>query len=669
MTPFFARTAGLLIGFGVFLPAAPLPAQDAARWETPLELLPESAQGGLVVRSIRDLRQSTDDLLQAVGIHGSSRPGEWIAFGLGWLGIQRGIDENAPLGLIFTDVGDKGHDFEALVLAIPVADRQAVGQPLGLNPDESQIVALPKPPGDYLRLGAWTPSHLLLSGGQGVEVPRQAVASLLDAPRLSRRLTPAAIARLNDSEIIGHVGIETLARRDPSVQPRDWPGELSLQRLDPDERAVADDLSAAVNGLQHALFAVDLEDGLTFHTRMIFQPEVGGPARPLLSALLNTADEARRAPTLAGLPAGPVFAAFATRLTEPRQQLLLRALSKVLTHEFASDLSSLLLGSPSLGTVTDLRQALLLGMLADVLPLASELRGAIYPNPDGTFGVLFILESHDPQRIVETLRELADLVALTDADLPRDADNTVTDEQFRRLTRELAADDFRTRNRAGARLLLAGDRSRHWLREATASDDPEVAARAAELLAKIEASRIQREQQLLQGVPLIGAHPHVVYQVAAAEIAARPVDMLRLTLPESEAHLQTQLQELFGADWNRIRIVTTPRQVVVSVGAVGPRFEQALELLRQGYGGLQDDPRLARLPDDPDRLLTLHLPVSRLLPEQPRQHAWRKRPADLSLSRALTAWGLSASESELWFDVHFPVDELRGFAAKYGWWW
>ena len=147
------------------------------------------------------------------------------------------------------------------------------------------------------------------------------------------------------------------------------------------------------------------------------------------------------------------------------------------------------------------------------------------------------------------------------------------------------------------------------------------------------------------------------------------IDLIRLTLPEAEAARGSQLAEMFGAEWDHVRLARLPRQVVLTFGSPGPRLAETLDNLTHFRAGLAHDPTLARLPDDPDRLIELHLPLSRFVPQAEYRYFTAGEPKDQSPSRALTACGVSASETELSLDLHFPVDEVRGMVVKRGWSW
>lgn len=638
-----------------------------------LDLLPATEFGSLTIRNTDDLKQRGEALIDAVGVPMNYRPSQLVDMGIGWLGMMTHFDPRSPVAVIATNAGKTNETFfNGLVLAVPVNDREAAARLSGLDPNAGQpaAVELRIPLGDFWRFGALDRRHLLLSGGKDDPIAKGAVQSVLDGPPLSQRLTPAATARLNDTDILLHVGVAQLRAADPERFPKDW--TISTQKLDPEELAIAERIQAAFHDLSDASFSIRLGDGLATQTRLQFAPDDNSASGRLLGDLriASPARNGQSGPGLDGLPEGPVLAAGA--LCEPslQRQLILRTVAKLI---MIND-SSWQLGIAtnwSGGTITDLRQAIILGTLGEVLPLAQEARFAIYPNADGTFSTIVILDTDDPEHLVGTIRELADVVVNSTSPHDASTPSAVSDETFRSLTRQLGADDFATRSRASTRLLLYGPKVTPWLEQAAKSEDAEAAARARQLLEKMSASTRQREARLLTDNPLLGAHPQLAYHIAAERAGEgdHAIDVIRLTLPEAEAERSTQLAEIFGSEWDRIRLVRLPRQVVLTFGSPGSRLAETIDNLAHARPGLAYDPRLVKLPDDPARLMELHLPLSRFVPPADHRYFAAGEPRDQSPSRALTACGVSATELELGFDLQLPVDEVRGLVVQRGWSW
>ena len=664
--PLFAQ---ILLTAAVTLAAvAPLPADDPTPVAT-TELAPATELGALLFRDLAELEQRGDELIEAVGVPMSMRLSTLVQMGINWLGIQKDhVDPHRPVGIIATNHA-RPDKFDGLVLAVPFTDAEKIAADVDLKADPGRVGAVDIKNGnwDYWGYGGLDEQHLYL-GGRNTPDGKAAVQSLLDDRPLAEDLPPLARERLDRSDILLHWGVATHRQMDPDDLKPNW--DIDKKQLDEDELAIALQIAGALSQIKHLFFTITLEEGIAAHHRMLFDAGAKTPAARLLGQLRGASSvdgDQSHQPSLTGLPTGPVFAAGSTRLPEPQQQLLLRTIAKLFTHENGGGW-----GGPlwnwKVGAFTDLRQVVLLGALADVLPLTTESRFAIYPNGDGTFGVVVILEVDQPQPVVDRIRELSDFVAAgAVAGAGEQSTATVSDADIRRLIRQLGAESFSARNQAATRLLLLGARAHEHLTQAAASGDPEIAARAERLLSKFTISSRQREQRLLTDNPLVSAHPRLTYHVAAGELDGTAIDRIDLELPANEREQAEKLEEMFGTDWNHVQIAQTQRHVVLTFGTVRERLSQTLNNLTRGLAGLEDDPTLVQLTDDSHRLVKVHFPLSRFV-EESRHRSWtRGEPRDKSPSKGLTAFGLSATDSEVCFDLHLPVEEVRGIVVKRGW--
>ncbi|MCA9054565.1 MAG: hypothetical protein KDA75_12050 [Planctomycetaceae bacterium] len=667
----FARSGGLVSSF-LFI-AATIRAADRPAPVSMTELLPATEVGSALIRNTAELQRKGDELIDGVGVPMRFRFSTLAPLVVGWMGVrQESFDRQAPVGLVLTSRANP-RNFEGIVTLVPYTTREAITNDVKLTvaPREIGRVQLAEEAWKFWKLGAVDDRNLYLSVGNDEEVSRAALESMLGDARLSSELSPAARERVNRSDLLVHWGVAEHRRLDRENLTFNW--RLDEKALDGDERPIAEALVSACDQLQHYLMTVTLEDGVALHQRLVFHGESDQPAGRLLGDLRGIAESGHldaRQPTLTGLPVDQVLAAGSVRTTGVRQQLLLRTIARLLSAEAGSWLN----GSPwswNGGQISDVRQVVVLGALAEVLPLAQEMRFAIYPNPDGTFGVVLILDAEEPQRLVETIRELSDFVrAGSGGDgVPEEAKSVATEAEIRKLIRQLAADDYAVRSRATTRLLLLGAEARALLKAAAEADDPEVATRARRLLAKSDLSHEGREERLLRDNPLAALHPQLTYEIGGERIGDISVDVIYLELKQQERSFEPQLRGMLGSDWNRVRMVQMPRAVIVGLGGVGGRLVDAIENVEHGRAGLAYDAGLVRLPDDPQRLIELHVPLSRFVPEASYRTWTGGEPRDASPSRALTACGLSASQEELWFDVHFPLEEVRGLVVKRGWSW
>ncbi len=185
----------------------------------------------------------------------------------------------------------------------------------------------------------------------------------------------------------------------------------------------------------------------------------------------------------------------------------------------------------------------------------------------------------------------------------------------------------------------------------------------------MQADATQGEQQILSEESLTAINPTFTYYAGGEELNGQEIDVIRLTLTDEEVAQQRQLESLLGSDWDRVRIVSADRSVVVTFGSVGPRLARTLELLGNSEPGLAAEPSLGRLPDDADRLIEVYLPLSRMVAENDNRRWNNGEPRDTTPSNSLTAFGFSATPRELAFDVALPTDEVRMLVVKRGWSW
>jgi hypothetical protein len=93
---------------------------------------------------------------------------------------------------------------------------------------------------------------------------------------------------------------------------------------------------------------------------------------------------------------------------------------------------------------------------------------------------------------------------------------------------------------------------------------------------------------------------------------------------------------------------------------------QTIRLVNHHEPGLAAAGNLPALPPDPHRLVQLHLPLSRMIAEQPGANRDRNKVVEPSTS--LTVLGFSVASDRFAFDAYAPLDEVRVIVNKRGWW-
>src|SRR5262245_32702020 len=105
--------AFLLVAFSLSLAAPPA----AGPKKEILDLVPQAAFAAFGIRSVNDLSKKGDAFLKKAKLKREVRFSNIVAFVYGWLGIESGIDEDAPVVLVLP--GGVKENFDSLVLAVP----------------------------------------------------------------------------------------------------------------------------------------------------------------------------------------------------------------------------------------------------------------------------------------------------------------------------------------------------------------------------------------------------------------------------------------------------------------------------------------------------------------------------------------------------------------------
>ena len=116
-----------------------------------LDVIPDDAVAGIVIRRVSDLKKKGDELFALMQVRRPVRPSQDIDMLLQFLGISAGFDPESPLALVLAHpkyIGAKEPEHqELLVLTVPFTDRAQMAGNFGLTaqtlkPD--RMVALPQ---------------------------------------------------------------------------------------------------------------------------------------------------------------------------------------------------------------------------------------------------------------------------------------------------------------------------------------------------------------------------------------------------------------------------------------------------------------------------------------------------------------------------------------------
>ncbi|MEZ6057995.1 MAG: hypothetical protein R3C01_14950 [Planctomycetaceae bacterium] len=686
-TRIVALTLTIMVAGNQVIADAPPPPQAPAAPPTAtiLQTLPANEWGSLMLANPTETAQRLDEFYRAMGINaggifgGGFRQTATMAFG--YLGMGDTVRQDAPIGLIApgnageAENGRGNLQWERLVFAMPVKSRAEFAKKSGISDAIGQVEPLPKerPLGQLfsftnslVTMGAHHAIIAPIQGENDEALAHERALRSAKGKRLVEVLPADVTSALSEADLLFHLGVASAIAEGREDLHFPWDDiNREFPPTTPQETELRKEIAAALTELQHLFVALSTRDGMKLSTRLQFEAGPDARFQKLMQPLLPKpgSPEATTGATLAHLPHRKPVAALSAITIGERQQRFIQMMSQMTTEGAGRWQGILSQTLASLG-IADLRQAVLLGLFSEVVDRSDSVKLAVYPNPDGTFGIIVILNAKDPAESIAALKDLSDLLVHglgeSDPDKP-----VLTDAQIRSLVRQLASDDFAIRTRANTRLLLVGRQGLPELEKFRNSENQELAVRVKQIIATLSRTQQEQEKTLLSGNLLANIHPRLTYHVASETVANRSVDVIRLSLPEKEQVYEQQLEAILGKQWNQVRVTNVDRSVVVTLGTVGPLLEETLNNLTTGNPGLEANMGLVQLPVDPHRMLLLHLPIGRLIEPSPDRNfnaPWI--PTNLEPTAAMTAVGISASLSGLWTDLHIPVDEARLILGK-----
>jgi hypothetical protein len=109
-------------------------------------------------------------------------------------------------------------------------------------------------------------------------------------------------------------------------------------------------------------------------------------------------------------------------------------------------------------------------------------------------------------------------------------------------------------------------------------------------------------------------HPTFTLQLNAEKRADAGVHLLGMRLGAREAPFAAALADLFGPQWNRLRVAVVNKQLLVLLGSEPALLEEAIRNVRDGKPGLEQSPALAdfRKQAAPEHRMELHVALGRV---------------------------------------------------------
>ena len=164
-----------------------------------------------------------------------------------------------------------------------------------------------------------------------------------------------------------------------------------------------------------------------------------------------------------------------------------------------------------------------------------------------------------------------------------------------------------------------------------------------------------RRNELLSNDLTRNLRPAFAFVPRAETRDGRPIDVLHMKLADRDAAAVTQLQQLFGPDWSKIRLAAHGNQLVVLLGSDTRLLDGALTNLKENHRGLADAPvytDFLRHADPGSQALEVHLSTRMALALAKAEDL--KDPKAFTRQQSLSSLAVIVEPDRLQIDIWLP---------------
>jgi hypothetical protein len=622
----------------------------------PLDLIPEEAAVGMGTRNLAELRTKGDRLVAKMGKANAPRGvSAFLDMISRELKLEWKVDEKKPAAIValtgalggFPGDADFGRNILTGVVLAPQSLAE-VARVYKMPVEELKKGEVRKVPGHKPDPEFGTDHAGFRDGQIYLTGNEKATAAWMTARTLRQGQPAARRRRLDATDGLVYFGTPFFQiDRQRRAQQLEKPGSGSAEE---EARRRLLRLSLEV---RNVLAAFRLDDGLGLDLSVGFDPK-GTHSQAMLKAVRGTG----RSSNLAGLPESERLVGAVAAVGLEQKDLL------PLARALASSLASLPKGTIPLLDSDEALVPRIFGELCGRLRLA---RLALYQGSDpGRVGQLAAVAVLEPDNTEGFTKDIAGSARPGVVELlePKAAPSKA---RIEKLIGELGAEDFQARQAATTQLRQIGEAALPYLEKAEKSTDAEVRRRAGELVRTLRSAADLRKQELARGLLGKDFRPTFTLQLNAEKRAGTDVHLLGMRFESKEAPYAVALEDLFGPQWNRLRLAAVGKQVVVLLGSDLDLLDRALANVRDGKPGLEQSAALAEFHKQaaPERCLELHLALDRV---RALFTLAAELPADFKAGGACSSISLRAGSADLGVDLWIPADVVPDVARLLRMW-
>jgi hypothetical protein len=618
-----------------------------------LDLIPQDAAGAVAARDLASLHKKIDDLINDVEPNTPVKAGDLFAMLYRYLGILGEVDETSPGALVVVSpqtigVAQINANIEQLLVAVvPFKDRDRIAANFGFKEGALKPDQLAKGKGENFGQFFYARGKHLIFGNN-----EKAVASVAKGKPLGAELPAGRRKSLNESDLLLHVNPPSLGK-----EWKDFLTQMEASLGKSGEKEEQNLIRLYMKGLaeiRHGFAAVRLDGGVGISFLAMFPREGKGAAQQFLKLVAGGGSPSK----LDGLPQGNILACGAAGGDGSKNALVAKVFLNTL----------LLYAGDNMRVLTAPERASYVGVFTEVWQRLRGSRVALYQNRDarrlGHFSLVAILDTDNADKFITDMKELAHIAEGKSIDLTTAKARDIEGAKIEAMVRDLGNRRFRVRQAATTKLRLLGEPALAYLDKAIRSDDLEVSRRARDLRDQIEQATAQRRKDLLsKDLPKL-VKPTYVFVARAETRGGCKVHIVNAKLTGKDVEVAPQLKELFGPDWDKIRLAVRGKQVVALVGSDVALLDEALANLKDSKPGLAASKGLTAFARQihPDRRFEAHFSLERflVLMKGPQNN----QPADQKEDQPLTSLALTLEPDHVQLDVRVATTDIKAMVRE-----
>ncbi|MGE3803234.1 MAG: hypothetical protein AB7K24_01025 [Gemmataceae bacterium] len=606
-----------------------------------LDLVNDTAQVTLATGDIDALKDNVDRLFASVEEGNQFRPGVFLEMFARDLGMHDGRKKNGAAAIaLYPNREGNSVGFEDWVIAVEIGDLDLLTSASGFAKGEFKKDKMY----EIKQKAGWKPKFRYARGNYYYAgSSKHAIERALAGKSIAPKLDPELVKRMGSIGMLLHIGTEKLPGRDRenaiAELNRTWVPNFKTER----EQEVARAIAKALPELEHGLAWFRYEgDRFQLSLAPVFQK--GGKNAQALLELFRHGDTKA---SFDALPVGNVVAAHSSVRNNGRGSAVLG----VMTYTFGNTFLLRGVRNTFTGDWTNF-----VNIFTEVTRKLDGARFALYQAaPDqGMFSMVGILDTRDPDKFLADLRQLADLAHFKGLDLEDKTKREANLKLIKQLVADLASEEYQVRESATLKLQLIGEPALTELKGATKSGDLEQVRRAERIIDWIALDIKERREALLRPNELANLKPSFVFLDKKEKLAGWDVHQVGVVFPgKADPARDKLLANLFGPNWQRVRLAQQGKQFVVLLGSDVKLLEEALNNLKSGKPGLADTAAFKKPGKDQDHT-RFQISLAKILELVQAADLKESKPV-----KAMTALELNVGKNHVELSLHMPLSDIK----------